>query len=158
MPYICVWELGQHWFGWWLLACSAPIHYLNQSWLTINWTLRNKLQWNYNRNSNTFTEDTFENVVCNFHIKNGILYSYSTCIWSRNVSARQFRIRPDERKTSWTQWIYDSFSQNSPLIPISATAVKVTFVKKHPEASVLSILKLVSPFNMNNAACVKHFI
>ena len=25
---------------------------------------------------------------------------------------------------------------------ISATAVKVTFVKKHPEASVLSILKL----------------
>ena len=43
----------------------------------------------------------------------------------------------DERKTSWTQWMYDSFSQNSSLIPISATAVKVTFVKKHPEASVL---------------------
>ena len=36
-----------------------------------------------------------------------------------------------------------AFEKKSPLIPISATAVKVTFVKKHPEASVLSILKLV---------------
>ena len=43
-------------------------------------------------------------------------------------------------------------------ILISATAVKVTFVKKHPEASVLSILKLVSPLSMHNAASVKHFI
>ena len=35
-----------------------------------------------------------------------------------------------------------AFEKKSPLILISATAVKVTFVKKHPEASVLSILKL----------------
>ena len=45
-----------------------------------------------------------------------------------------------------------------PPILISATAVKVTFVKKHPEASVLSILKLASPLSMHNAARVKHFI
>ena len=43
--YICVGELGQHWFGWWLLACLVPIHYLNQCWLTTNRTLGNKLQW-----------------------------------------------------------------------------------------------------------------
>ena len=54
--------------------------------------------------------------------------------------------------------MYDSFSQSSPLIPISATAVKVTFVKKHAEASVLSILKHASPLSMHNAACVKRFI
>ena len=49
--------------------------------------------------------------------------------------------------------------KKSPLILISATAVKVTFMKKHPEASVLSILKLASaPFSMHNAARVKHFI
>ena len=30
-----------------------------------NWTLRNKLQWNFNRTSNIFIEEnTFENVVC----------------------------------------------------------------------------------------------
>ena len=29
------------------------------------WTLRNKLQWKFNRNSNIFIqEDAFENVVC----------------------------------------------------------------------------------------------
>ena len=30
-----------------------------------DWTLRNKLQWNFNRNSNIFIQEhTFENVVC----------------------------------------------------------------------------------------------
>ena len=42
-----------------------------------------------------------------------------------------------------------AFEKKSPLILISATAVKVTFVKKHPEASVLSILKLASPLTMH---------
>ena len=50
-----------------------------------------------------------------------------------------------------------AFEKKSPLILISATAVNVTFVKKHPEASVL-ILKLASPLSMHNAARVKHFI
>ena len=36
--------------------------------------------------------------------------------------------------------------------------MKVTFMKKHPEASVLSILKLASPLSMHNATRVKHFI
>ena len=51
-----------------------------------------------------------------------------------------------------------AFDKISPVIPISATVVKFTFVKKDPEASVLSILKLASPLSMHNAACVKHFI
>ena len=42
-----------------------------------------------------------------------------------------------------------AFDKNSPLIPISATAVKVTFVKKHPETSVLSILRLAFVLSMH---------
>ena len=43
----------------------APNHYLNQWWNIVNWTLRNKLQWNFNRNSNIFIqENALENVVC----------------------------------------------------------------------------------------------
>ena len=43
----------------------APNHYLNQCWIIVNWTLRNKLQWNLNRNSNIFIqENAFESVVC----------------------------------------------------------------------------------------------
>ena len=48
--------------------------------------------------------------------------------------------------------------KKNPLILISATAMKVTFMKKRPEASVLSILKLASPLSMHNATRVKHFI
>ena len=51
-----------------------------------------------------------------------------------------------------------AFEKKSPLILISVTAVKVKSMKKHPEASVLSILKLASPLSMHNAASVKHFI
>ena len=41
-----------------------PSHYLNQSWYIVNWTLRNKLQWNLNRNSYIFIqENAFENIV-----------------------------------------------------------------------------------------------
>ena len=32
---------------------KAPSHYLNQCWLLANWTLCNKLQWNFNQNTNT---------------------------------------------------------------------------------------------------------
>ena len=34
-------------------------------WNNVNWTLRNKLQWNFNRNSNIFIqENALEHVVC----------------------------------------------------------------------------------------------
>ena len=34
-----------------------PNYYLNQCWLTVHWTLRKKLQWNFNRNSNFRIEE-----------------------------------------------------------------------------------------------------
>ena len=43
----------------------APSHYLNQCWNIVNWPLRNKFQWNFNRNSYIFIhENAFEKVVC----------------------------------------------------------------------------------------------
>ena len=48
-----------------VMAWTAPSHYLNQCWNIVNWTLGNKLQWNFNRNSNIFIQqNAFENVVC----------------------------------------------------------------------------------------------
>ena len=64
VPHIDVSELGQHWFRQWLVTWSAPSHYLNQCWNIVNWTLRNKLQWNSNQNTKIFIdENPFENVV-----------------------------------------------------------------------------------------------
>ena len=63
----------------------------------------------------------------------------------------------NEKQVKLTEFMI-AFEKKSPLILISATAMKVTFMKKHPEASVLSILKRASPLSMHNATRVKHFI
>ena len=55
---------NHHWFREWLVAWLVPSHYLNQWWNIVNRTLRNKLQWNFNKNSYIFIEENaFENVV-----------------------------------------------------------------------------------------------
>ena len=38
--------------------CSAPSHYLNQGWVTVNWTLVNIFQWHLNQNTTMFIEET----------------------------------------------------------------------------------------------------
>ena len=41
------------------------VHYLNQFWNIVNWTFKNKLQWNFDQNSYIFIqENAFEYVVC----------------------------------------------------------------------------------------------
>ena len=61
----CVSDPDQYWFRKWLGAYSAPSHYLNKCWFIVNWILRKKFQWKFNRNSNIFVrENAFEKVVC----------------------------------------------------------------------------------------------
>ena len=61
----CVGKLDQHWLRQWIVANSAPSHYLNQWSLTINWTLRNNIQWNLNQNTRlVFHRNGPENVDC----------------------------------------------------------------------------------------------
>ena len=61
-------ETNHHWFRQWLVAWPAPSHCLNQWWNINNWTLRNKLQWNFNQNSNNLFQ---ENALKNCHLQNG---------------------------------------------------------------------------------------
>ena len=51
LPHICISELDQHWFSQCLVAYFAPSHDLNQCWFIVFWTLRNKPQWNCNKNT-----------------------------------------------------------------------------------------------------------
>ena len=65
MTHVFVSKLGHHWFRQWLVAWSAPSHYMNQCWGIVNWTLGNKLQWNFNQNIKLFIhENVSENIVC----------------------------------------------------------------------------------------------
>ena len=62
-----------------------------------------------------------------------------------------------EKQVKLTEFMI-AFEKKSPLLLISATAMKITLMKKHPEESVLSILKLASPLSMHNTTRVKHYI
>ena len=56
VTHICVSKLS--------ILGSDKSHYLKQCWIMINWTLRNKLQWHFNTNSNIFIkENPFQKVV-----------------------------------------------------------------------------------------------
>ena len=50
MTHICVGNLT-------IIGSTAPSHYLNKCWNIVNWTLRSKLQWNFNRNLNIFIQE-----------------------------------------------------------------------------------------------------
>ena len=63
-----------------LVACSAPSHYLNPCWFTVNWTLTNKPQWNLNRNSNIFLAENASENVCKFSIV-FLLFLWLCLIW-----------------------------------------------------------------------------
>ena len=39
-------------WAWWLVAWSAPKHYLNQCWLMVNWTIKNEIQLYISQNLN----------------------------------------------------------------------------------------------------------
>ena len=64
-PHICVSESGEHLFTQWLVAYSAPSHYLNQCWVIVNWTPGNKVQWDVNQITKLFIhENSSKNIVC----------------------------------------------------------------------------------------------
>ena len=57
-------QINHHWFRQWLVAWTAPSHYLNQCRNIVNLTQRNKLQWNFYRYSYILIEENpFQNVV-----------------------------------------------------------------------------------------------
>ena len=75
--YICLSEQDHHWFRWWLVAWPAPSHYLNQCWVIVNWTLRNKLRWNLNQNLCIFIQ---ENALENVLWKIAVILSQPQCV------------------------------------------------------------------------------
>ena len=50
----CITKQGHQWSRWWLIACFASSHYLNQCWLIIHRTVGNIFQWNLNQNTTIF--------------------------------------------------------------------------------------------------------
>ena len=67
------------------MACRlvAPSHYLNQCWNIVNFSVRNKLQWNVNQNTYIFSqENIFENAICEM----AAILSRPQCIKCRHLN------------------------------------------------------------------------
>ena len=91
---------NHHRFRQWLVAWSAPSHYLNQCWNIVNWTLGNKLQWNFNRNSNiSFLENALESVVCEI----AAILSRSQCVKEASMPLACIIHRNNELFAMWFQ-------------------------------------------------------
>ena len=67
VPHICVSDSGQHWFRWWLVAYSAPSHYLNKLGVIASGpsgTNYNDIFIKIQNVSFTKMENASENIVC----------------------------------------------------------------------------------------------
>ena len=56
VTHICF-KLGHQWLRKWHVFCLVSSHSLNQCWLIVNWTHRNKIQWTFDPNTNIFFEE-----------------------------------------------------------------------------------------------------
>ena len=55
--HICICKTDHHWLRYWLVACSAPSHYLNQWWHIVNLCLENTPQWYLYQNTTTYIQE-----------------------------------------------------------------------------------------------------
>ena len=128
MPHICVSELGQHWFRWWLVAWSAPSHYLNQCWVTVDWVLRNKFQWNFiltTKNTKLFiNEHASENIVCEMAaiLSRGRWVEFCMAQWLTFCSARPTSLAINPLWPSEVMYRYRSGTASTKIIAFCLTA------------------------------------
>ena len=60
VTHMCICKLGHHGFRQWLVTYLMPIHYLILVWLNINWTFKDKLQWNFHEIQNMMIGFSFQ--------------------------------------------------------------------------------------------------
>ena len=102
--YMCQ-QSSHHWFRLWLVAWSAPSHYLNQCWNIVNWTIGNQLQWNFYLNSNIFIhENAFESVVCEMAVFLSRPQCVNVHIGEHLITANQ-RLGGGEAKAVAAYWL-----------------------------------------------------
>ena len=51
LAHICFSKMGHNYFKYWRVLCFAPVHYLKQCKICVNWIIRNKFQWNLKYNA-----------------------------------------------------------------------------------------------------------
>ena len=85
-----------------IMACRllGVSRYLNQCWVVVNWTFRNKLQWYFNQKSKLFIhENISENVVCEMAVILSIkLWRWLKKVWTWRQNPRRWTRTCDHGK------------------------------------------------------------
>ena len=81
-------DLGQHWFGQRIVACSAPSHYLSQFWPITKWNVPNKLQWNCNKDTYSFFHENENVLAAVLAMLNVVTNQFKRIVW--NVTSVSF--------------------------------------------------------------------
>ena len=86
-------------------AWPAPSHHLNKWWNIVNWTPRNKLRWNLNRNSHiVIHENAFENIIW----KRSEIFPHSCVATLRGSRCLMItKLRNDCVMNRWWSWTSD---------------------------------------------------
>ena len=131
VPHKYISELGQHRLRY--VACSAPSLYLNQHWFIDKWTLRNKVQWILNQNSNSFFhESAVEKIVCEMAV---ILFKGRWVKWSQFAGIVLHNLPYVAIRSS----IWIQMNPESGIFPSSTTITQINTCINHTECSINEI-------------------
>ena len=131
----------------------------------VNWTLRNKLQWNFNRNSHIFIEEnTFENVVCemsvilsrpqcvNVSISLVLFWcSFPRCSATRCCATHEI----NTNKLSGNAWWIKS--SNPPAKTLSFIRIPFVVALRNKSAKIPSIVFSLHRSKIIDCIIIKHF-
>ena len=106
----------------------SPSHYLNQCWNIVNWTLRNKPQWNFDQHSYIFIKkNAFENLIC----KMAAILSQPECVNNNTFSIFMLEILYEKLQDDVVKWKhfphYWSFVQGIHRSPVKKRPVTQSF-------------------------------
>ena len=135
-------------------------HYLNQCWNIVNWTFRNKLQWNFNRNLNIFIqENALDNVVCEMAFilsrPQCVKYLHSQIGTRRNSCVLNGCLTKMSRLASLSvisQWPHSASSTAPPtIVPLRTLQVR----RSGPRLNIKTVLSTYGDFHVNDKTAVR---
>ena len=87
VTFLRVGKLEHRWCKLWLIACSAPIHYLNQCWFVIYWMFGNTSRLNMSQNITIFTQALVSTCPCLWYLLARMSSNMHGCMqWFRLLS------------------------------------------------------------------------
>ena len=129
----------------WLVASSAPSHYLKQCWFIVYWNIRNTFQWNWNQiTAILIQENQFDIVICKV-----------AEILSRPQCVKLNTLRPRDTYASVSFAIIGS---DTGLLPVQHQAIICTYAGLSSHLGILGVTYVFVPLCTLLPPPAAHFV